>query len=285
LAHPVFSKLGAVHGLLKTELPVAAGVCVVAGEVISGRVPTLVEAVLGFLVGFLLSGAAMMSNDIWDLEVDKVNHPERPLPSGAISVGEVWGLVALFSLCGFVAAGLLGFAPLALSVVVWAVGQLYNWRFKETGLPGNMMVSVSVSSTFVLGGVAVGGRGNGVVWLFGAIAFLFDLAEEIGSGAMDIEGDKLRGSRSLAITMGKSFALRVSAVIFAVVVGLTTLPYVLSWLGTVYIALVAVFDAVVAYFVYRLLRSGTPEQGRGELRKLYLTMMIFVLVFVASAFL
>jgi geranylgeranylglycerol-phosphate geranylgeranyltransferase len=284
LARPVFAKLGAVHGLLKTELPVAAGVCVVVGEVISGRVPTFPEAAFGFLVGFLLSGAAMMSNDVWDLEVDRVNHPERPLPSGRISVGEVWALVTLFSLCGFVAAGLLGLAPLALSIVIWVVGQLYNWRFKESGLPGNMMVSISVSSTFVLGGVAVGGLGAGIVWLFGAIAFLFDLAEEIGSGAMDMEGDRLRGSRSLAITKGKPFALRVSASIFAVVVALTTLPYILSWLGTIYIALVLILDAAIVYFVYKLLRSETPEQGRKELRKLYLTMMLFVIAFVASVF-
>ena len=61
---------------------------------------------LGFLAGFFISGAAMISNDYFDLAVDRVNQPQRPLPSGRISVPEVMFLIALFSVAGFVAAGL-----------------------------------------------------------------------------------------------------------------------------------------------------------------------------------
>lgn len=279
-----FSKVRAVHGLLKTELPVAAGVCVVAGEIISGRVPSVGEVLLGFMVGFTLSGAAMISNDYWDLEVDRVNHPERPLPSGMVTARELWVLVAIFSLAGFAAAGLLGAVPLVFSAAVWVVGQLYNWRFKESGLPGNLMVSASVASTFVLGGIAVGGLSNGVVWLLGAIAFLFDLGEEIASGAMDMEGDRLRGSRSLAIMRERSFALRVSASLYGAVLALTLLPYLLGWLGVAYLILVVVLDVVVIYLTYGLLRSSTPVEGRGKIRGLYLTMLLFVLAFIVSRF-
>jgi hypothetical protein len=55
------SKLRAIHGLLKTELPIAAGVCIVA-EIISGCVPSRGEALLGYYAGFTLSSAAMISN-------------------------------------------------------------------------------------------------------------------------------------------------------------------------------------------------------------------------------
>ena len=76
----------AVHDLIKPELPAAAGICVVVGEVIaSGSVPLVSIGVLGFLAGFFLSGTAMITNDYFDLEVDRVNHPTRPFPSGRIS--------------------------------------------------------------------------------------------------------------------------------------------------------------------------------------------------------
>ncbi|WP_348304749.1 UbiA family prenyltransferase [Methanothrix sp.] len=75
-----------MHDLVKPELPVAAGVCVVAGEVIaSGSVPEASVGIHGFLAGFFISGTAMITNDYFDLEVDRVNHPARPLPSGRIS--------------------------------------------------------------------------------------------------------------------------------------------------------------------------------------------------------
>ena len=153
----ILEKIQAIHGLLKTELPVAAGICVVAGMVISGQTPSVNTLLLGFAVGFFISGTAMMSNDYWDLEVDKINHPQRPLPSGRITVTEVKMLSILFSIAGLSAAALMGTVPLVFSIIIWIVGLLYNWKYKESGLPGNIMVSISVSSTFILGGIAVGG--------------------------------------------------------------------------------------------------------------------------------
>ena len=135
-------KIQAIHDLLKTELPVAAGICVVAGMVISGQTPSISMLILGFAVGFFISGTAMMTNDYWDLEVDKINHPSRPLPSGRITVTEVKILSILFSMAGLSAAAIMGTVPLLFSIVIWILGLLYNWRYKESGLPGNILVSI-----------------------------------------------------------------------------------------------------------------------------------------------
>jgi geranylgeranylglycerol-phosphate geranylgeranyltransferase len=277
----ILEKIQAIHGLIKTELPIAAGVCVVAGEIISGQ-PTTIEILLGFLVGFFLSGTAMITNDYWDLEVDKINHPTRPLPSGIISINELWILAAVFSAFGLSAAALLGSDALVFSIIIWIVGLLYNWRYKESGLLGNIMVSLSVASTFILGGIAIRGLFNGLVWLFGGIAFFFDLGEEIAGDAMDVEGDAKRGAKTLARVRGREFALRTSAVIFTFVIVLTFLPYLFGWLGFTYLALVVLVNLVMIYFVYGLLRSSTPSEGRGKIRLLYVLMLIFVIVFILS---
>ena len=69
-------------------------------------------------MGFFLSATAMMTNDYWDLEVDKINHPTRPLPSEKISKVELWILAVVFSAVGLTAAGFLGFDALVFSIVV-----------------------------------------------------------------------------------------------------------------------------------------------------------------------
>jgi geranylgeranylglycerol-phosphate geranylgeranyltransferase len=164
------AKARALSDLMKTELPIAVGICVVAGEILAlGGFPTVVAAFTGFLTGFFISGSAMISNDYFDLDVDRINHPERPLPSGRITIFELTALTCLFSAGGFAAAAFLGTLPLTLSVIIWAIGILYNWKYKEAGLTGNMMVSSSVAMIFIFGGVAVGGLTNGVVWAFGAL--------------------------------------------------------------------------------------------------------------------
>jgi geranylgeranylglycerol-phosphate geranylgeranyltransferase len=278
----ITGKIKAVSDLVKPELPLAAGICVVAGQLLAmGSLPSLAEAAPGFLTGFFISGALMITNDYYDLEVDRVNHPERPLPSGRISVSEVVILTILFTLSGLATAALLGLPALLIVSVIWVVGILYNWKFKESSLAGNIMVALSVGMTFIAGGVSVGQTANGLIWVFGALALVFDLAEEIANGAMDIEGDRLWAARLLAILKGKKFALAISGLLYAVFIVLTFVPYLLGWLGLAYLVLVVVTDLTVIYLVYRLLRIRTPPEGKKRTRQLYLTLLVFVVAFIA----
>lgn len=264
-------------GLLKPELPIAAGICVIAGQAMALReLPPPDIALMGFLIGFLISGSEMVSNDLFDLEVDRINHPQRPLPSGTVTVPEVVAFTALLSLGGLSVAALLGPGTLAFAALIWALGLLYNWKAKALGLPGNAIVALSVGTTFVLGGMMADGLDSGLVWTFALMAALFDLAEEVSGGVMDAEGDALRGSRSLAIIYGRKAALTVVTVLFAAFIVLSFLPYLMGWLGLPYLALMVMADAAVAYLVTHLWKAGSPEQGRRVQRTLYLIMMGFI---------
>jgi len=271
-------KAAAFSGLLKTELPIAAGICVVAGEIIYlGHLPTVLQTILGFLTGFLISGSAMVSNDYFDLNVDRINHPERPLPSGKVTVPELTAFTLLLSISGFSTAALLGLFPFLAAVVIWAVGIVYNWRLKETGLPGNAMVAASVASTIVFGGLVVGGLASGLVWTFGGLAFLFDLGEEIAGGAMDKEGDKERSGKSLANRKGKKFALHVTGLVFAGFVALSLVPFLAGWLGFPYLTIILAADCATSCFTFKLLNSKNPIEGRKQIRHLYLTLTFAII--------
>lgn len=272
------NKVKAVHDLIKTELPIAAGICVFAGMIISGQKVNLFKSLLGISTGFFLSSTAMITNDYWDLEVDRINHPDRPLPSGRITVKELWTLATVFSLLGLTSAYYLGYASFVFSIFVWVIGILYNWNYKESGLLGNIMVSTSVASTFILGGIANGGLNSGLVWVFGIVAFFFDLAEEIASDVMDMEGDAKRGSKSLARIRGKDYALRVSSILFSLVIVLTFIPYFNGWFGLGYLIPVLFLNLGIAVNVYGLNRTTTLKEGRAKLRALYLTMIAFVVL-------
>ncbi|HNU36096.1 MAG TPA: UbiA family prenyltransferase [Methanomassiliicoccales archaeon] len=271
-------KVRSLLGLLKPELPVAAGICVVVGQALALReMPEAGLAILGFLIGFLISGAEMVSNDLFDLEVDKVNHPERPLPSGQVSFSEVIALTVILSFLGLLIAASQGLLVLGFTALIWVMGMLYNWRLKGLGLPGNAIVAVSVGTTFVLGGMMMDGLDSGLVWTFALMAALFDLAEEVSGGVMDAEGDALRGSRSLAIVYGRRAALAVVTVLFSAFIVLGLIPYITGWLGLPYLALIVLADAAVVYLVTRLWKAETPDQGRRVQRTLYLIMMTFIL--------
>ena len=265
------TKIRGVIQLFRPELPIAAGICVVLGEIVAlGGFPPIRESLLGFICGFFISGSAIVLNDYFDLEVDKINTPERPLPSGVISPPEALILTVLAGAIGLAASFGLGLPSLFLCVIFWIIGCLYNWKFKEAGLVGNLMVSASVGITFILGGMAVGEPWHRIVWCFAWMAFFIDLGEEIAGDAMDIEGDKKRASRSIAIVRGRSFALTLSSALFGLVIVISLLPVLFGWMGTSYLVLILITDILIVVFTRRLLISKTPAEGRRSMRGVYL---------------
>ena len=271
--------------LFRPELPFAAGVCVLLGEIIAlGRFPSVREAVLGFASVFFISGSALILNDYFDLEVDKINAPNRPLPSGLVSPSETVVLTVITIFLGLATAVAINLPAFFLCVIAGVVGVLYNWKFKEAGLLGNLMVSTSVALTFILGGVAVGRPWNQIVWTFSLIAFLIDLGEEIAGDAMDMEGDKKRGSKSIALLVGKKFSLRLSGSLFGLVVLISLIPVLFRWLGLSYLVMILIMDAIIIVFTVRLLRSKTPEEGRQSMRRIYLGALVGMLAFLIGQF-
>ena len=271
--------------LFRPELPFSAGICVVLGEiVVLGGFPTIREIMLGFVCGFFISGSALVSNDYFDLEVDKVNSPGRPLPSGAVSPSEALLLAAVAMLIGLTASFAISVQALILSLVFGVVGILYNWRYKQAGLPGNLMVAASVAITFILGGLAVGHPFNKIVWFFSLTAFLIDLGEEIAGDAMDIEGDKLRTSKSIAITLGRDVALRISCAVFLILSLISFIPYLFGWLGITYLIIISFADCITVFSAVKLLKSQTPDEGRRYMRWIYIGALFGMLAYIVAQF-
>ena len=71
---------------------------------------------------------------------------------------------------------------------------------------------------------------------------------------MDVKGDKLIDSKSIAIKHGKEKALRVSTFIFVLVILLSLIPFLLQWFNIIYLIPIAVMDMFIGYSTYRLVR-------------------------------
>jgi 4-hydroxybenzoate polyprenyltransferase len=95
-------------------------------------------------------------------------------------------LYVVTTIIGLIVALCINPVAFIISLTLWFLGFLYNWKLKAAGLWGNLIVSTNVAMTFILGGVSVGQAVSPMVLIFGFIAFFFDLAEEIAGDAMDI---------------------------------------------------------------------------------------------------
>jgi geranylgeranylglycerol-phosphate geranylgeranyltransferase len=76
--------------------------------------------------------------------------------------------------------------------------------------------------------------------------------------------------------------MRRAGLMYLVFFVLTLVPFLMSWLGYDYLFLVAFMDLFMMYCATILVRSRVIEEGRLQIRQLYLTWGIFVIVFAAT---
>jgi len=272
-------KITGLISLFRLELPAAAGLSTLVGELLAvGQIPGWREGILGVGSVFLISASALILNDYFDLPADRVNAPERPLPSGAVTPAEVLVLFSAVSGFGLLAALALSPVVLAAAFLVWLLGILYSWRLKQRGLPGNLLVSLSVGMTFLYGGLVVGKPFQPAVWYLAVLGALINLGEEIAADALDAPGDQVVGSRSLALQLGREEALGISGTILFAAVILSALPFALGWLGWIYFAPVAAADLVIVYSAGKLNNQDTQDPRR-YVRWIYLSASAALLAF------
>ncbi len=274
------NKIKGLFKLLRFELPFSAGVCVVMGQLLAlGEFATVSIIVFGFMSVFLISASILVMNDYFDIETDKINAPHRPIPSKIVTPNEALHFSLLLLFAGILFGYLVSVTVLLISIVLAIIGFLYNRYFKKSGLPGNLMVSFSVGMTFIFGGATVGLPFHKMVLFFGAIASLIDLGEEIAADAMDMKGDRLIKSNSLALKYGRSTALKISSFIFFFVVLLTFVPFIIKWLSLIYLVPIGIMDVSIAYPALRLLKSKNDE-GRKYIRLIYLGAISGIIIFI-----
>jgi geranylgeranylglycerol-phosphate geranylgeranyltransferase len=259
------------------------GLAVIVGEVaIAGGLPSLPQAAFGFLVSFLLAGSSMVINDIIDLQIDMVNAPDRPLPSGAVSTGSAKVFAAALTIMGVLSAAALSPYALAVAVATFFISLAYNLYGKKLGLPGNLMVAFCIAVPFLFGGMAVSSILDVNVAVFFLLAFLASVGREITKGMADIEGDRLKGIKTVALANGTWVAAILSAAFYMGAVALTPFPYLTGNLGIYYLAIVLVVDAGFAYSSASILRRQDKPEALKVKRQVRVWMLLALLAFLAG---
>jgi geranylgeranylglycerol-phosphate geranylgeranyltransferase len=151
------------------------------------------------LAAITLTAVANTTNDLADVEIDRVAHPERPLPSGAISHGAATRLAIACSVAALAMTTFVNRWLGLLTIVVLAVMWTYSARFKRYGIPGNVAVALLASLPFLYGAWAVGEPEKGVLLMMVAAPLHF--AREVAKDLDDASADA-GTRRTLPLTRG-----------------------------------------------------------------------------------
>ncbi len=239
----------------------------------------------GVTAALAATGASNAWNQAFDAEIDAVNKPSRPVPSGRASVAEALRLGHVLALAALVlafAANVVFGACVAIGVGATWIYSAPPWRWKASPIGALLTIAVPRGYLVPIAGWSLVVSPFGVVdpWALGVVAFLFVLGAAATKDFGDVEGDRAHGCRTLPVVLGMRGAARVIAPFLVLPFAGLPLAHAFGWLGATAIAwwvLAGTLAALGAFAAYALVsdpdalaRSGT---GHPSWKAMYLLLL------------
>ncbi|MAF89390.1 MAG: hypothetical protein CL963_02685 [Euryarchaeota archaeon] len=231
---------------------------------------TLIAVLSAAAGGFLL-------NDYYDLYIDKINRPDRPLPAGKITPAAVW----VFSLF-FYAVSIWAASSLPLVTFIFISGNLfllflYATTLKKVGFIGNIAVAYLTASVFILTTSVVGDIAAGAVPA--ALIFLYMGALEVLKDMEDVKGDFKFGVRTLPLTH-KDLGKYVALAFMALTIALSPIPYYLEIFSINYLILILIVDVLLALLMRSLWRDSSLSSVIFYVRRIKASIVLSMAAFI-----
>ena len=235
------------------------------------------KVAMAAMVTFLVTGAGNSWNDYLDIEIDKINQPQRVLPSGQVSPKAAWMLSVVLTVIALIIAAFINPAAFIVAFLASAILFIYSWKLKSTVLMGNATVAAISALSVIFGGIAAGNVRPTLI--LAAIVGVAILGREVLKTLADYEGDLQERVRTVATTWGRRRARIVFYLLAAATGWAMLLPYLLNVYDDIYAYIVAF--GVYPILLYALVKVTRNSSGRQLERVSQLMKMDFMIWFVA----
>ena len=259
--------------------------------------PALLTAPLaGAAMAALLNAGNNALNQIYDLDIDRVNKPKRPLPSGRLTIPQVWWFTNITYALALVLAWLVVPGRLALSLsqgrhecfwlvaVAVACTYLYSvppFRTKRLGIWANVTIAIPRGVLLKVAGWSSVKTIIGLEpWYIGCIFGLFLLGATTTKDFADMEGDRRGGCRTLPIQYGvrrAAWMISPSFVVPFLMINIGAAMHVLTgnfWLLQILGAVMTVYGLYVLLLMLRRPEDLAVEENHVSWAHMYRMMFV-----------
>lgn len=228
-----------------------------------------------FAAAFTLS-AGNIINDIYDLGIDKVNRPERPLPSGKISKNSALILYFLLIAASLILSWFINLYAFIIVIIATILLVLYSKFLKRVLFVGNILVALLTGLVFIFGGVAV--RNPSAAIIPALFAFLINFIREIVKDMQDVDGDKNAGVNTFPIRYGFQKSKILILLITFTLILYTLYPFVARLYKIEYFIIVMIIVNPILVFSLKILFKDRSIKNLNMISNLLKLSMVFGLI-------
>jgi len=214
----------------------------------------------------LILSSSMVINDVYDVKIDLINNPGRPIASGRVKIYEAILLYVL--LIGSAESLSLRFLPtmqqLIINFIIFLTG-IYTPFLKRVPLFKNIACAWIVSLTLFFSGttssqnlIVIENKNFGILSIAMSLVFYGSLSNEILLDIRDYDGDKANKICTIPVIFGKKFSLLCASII-------TNLNIMSNSLALMYITdsvfglLLAVICSPISFNLFKLKNNDYSE--------------------------
>lgn len=269
------------------------GIMVDMGTDTFDHYPSLIMIFIG---GWALSASAMVLNDYFDIEVDKINDPTRPIPSGQIKPKQALHFGIILIVIG-VSMGIgidtfewLEFksqfgVSIITSIICAIMVSTYTNYMKRYSIIGNLAVSVGVWMGFLYGDLVFDFHFEALPECMAFAAFMLNFGREVMKGIIDIEGDRANGVRTVATLTGPKWTAIIASSLWFLTVSGSIIPLFVAEASIVYLSSISVSITLALICMIWLLSSQEIATVRKIKTLVLWTMLISLVAFTLEGFL
>ncbi|MBN2155644.1 MAG: geranylgeranylglycerol-phosphate geranylgeranyltransferase [Candidatus Lokiarchaeota archaeon] len=219
----------------------------------------------GLCVYILIAAASNVINDIFDLNIDSINRPNRPIPSGKITQKSAIIYSSILMGLGIFLSIPLGFftpnkilIPL-LGFFFGFIGFLYNWKGKRSGFMGNVIVGIAFSSGIPFGALLISQISQipDYLWFFYATAVSLLISRELVKGMEDVIGDTEFQVKTVASVRGYKFTAILSGFFSLIAIITYIIPAIVYSLNVWFMITIGIGNVFVLVSIILLIK---PDQ-------------------------
>ncbi len=219
---------------------------------------------------FFVCAFGNLVNDIRDVDSDKINHPKRALPTGAVSIDRARTLSCFLLIISLILTIWLSWPGRVIILAGLILVTLYNLSLKRLPYWGNLAVSLLSGFTFLLGGIeTIDATGDHLLALFtfpgpmipAIFGLLMHFGREIIKDVADIGGDAIDNSRTAPIKHGKATPLAIAYFLFLILMIFSIVVYWVGWFKPVYLYMTLGF-VILPLIVQMVLLGLNPDAKR-----------------------
>ncbi len=266
--------------LIKVEDQIGNAIAFFTGYIFAGGLNIHGSLLPAFTATCFSLMAANALNQCTDADTDAINKPDRPIPSGMISLKEGYSIVAMLYAATLALGTLVSMEFFTLINIAVFLGIAYSirpFRFKDRFIVSNLSIAIGYGALNFLLGWSVLMPLNAVPLHVLLFLTAFDFFANISKDYRDMEGDRIYGARTMPLVLGRGRSIAVQFSALYITFTMPVLFYTLACVNTNFV-LVSVIGIMLVMQAHRDLLKNKDVECYKKMMLLYIAVRLMIVM-------